>query len=101
MPLSEGKLTITPAGPGTEETEGEEHRKILIAPPDDSRRDIPRDEAKGRAWLPWRSHGCEHGLRSHEIAPDGSIKEIGDLYQKVGLRRKPKAVSSQQWAGAR
>ena len=97
MPLDQDELTIPPDSPGTEETEDGERREVLIAPPDDSRQHVQRDEAKGRACPPWRSHGCEHGLRSHGIAPGGSIIEIGDLSQKVAPRRKPKSISSRQW----
>lgn len=79
MPLDQDELTITPDSPGTEETEDGERREVLIAPPDDARRHVQRDEAKGRACPPWRSHGCEHGSRSHRIAPDGSVRERVDL----------------------
>jgi hypothetical protein len=96
MPLDQDELTITPDNPGTEKTKGGEHIKILIVPPDDSRRHVQRDEAKGRACPPWRSHGCEHGSRSHRIAPDGSVQEIVDLAPTTTLRRKPKAISSRQ-----
>jgi hypothetical protein len=101
MPPDRGEPAIIPAGPGTEETEGEERRKILTVPPEGVRQHVPSDEAKGRTWLPWRSHDCDHGLRSHKVGLDGSVQEIGDLSQKIAPRRKPKAVSSRQWAEAR
>jgi len=36
---------------------------------------MPLDQGKP----PWWSHGCEHGSRSHRIAPDGSVRERVDL----------------------
>ncbi len=48
MPLDQDGFTITPDSPGTEETEDGERREVLIAPPDDSRQHVQRDEAKGR-----------------------------------------------------
>lgn len=69
------KLAINPAGHRTEGIEGEEHL---------------------RAWLPWQSNGCEHGLKPHAINPDGTIREIGHP-KPAKSRRKPKEVSSQQW----
>lgn len=36
MPPDQDTQTVIPAGPGTEETEGGEHRKILGAPPESS-----------------------------------------------------------------
>lgn len=61
----------------------------------EGRRHIPRDEAKGKAWLSWRSHGCKRGLKAHQVNSDGSIREIVDSMPEP--RRKPKTVSSRQW----
>ncbi len=101
MPPDSSCMRAVRPGHRTRDIEGEEHRKILIAPPDDTRQHIQRDKAKSRAWLPWRSHGCDHGLRSHKIGPDGSVQEIGDLSPKTAQRRKPKSVSTRQWTGRR
>lgn len=75
------EVAILP-GPSTRGTEGRRHLRAL-------------SEAKGEAWLPWRSNGCEHGLRPHSVQPDGSVKEFEDT--EPAPRRKPKAVSSRQW----
>jgi hypothetical protein len=56
---------------------------------------ISRAEAQRRAWLTWRSHGCEHGDRLHGVNPDGTIKEI--VEPATTPQRKPKGVSSRQW----
>jgi hypothetical protein len=70
-------------GHRTRDTEGGEHR-------------APRsDEAGGKAWLTWRSYGRDHGLKAHEVKPDGTIIEMHDP-QPVP-RKKPKGVSSRQW----
>ena len=39
---------------------------------------VPSHEARGLAWLPWRTHGCDHGLRPHHVNSDGTVREIGD-----------------------
>jgi hypothetical protein len=49
------------------------------------------------AWLPWRSSGCDHGIKGHRIAVDGSIIEVPDI--KIRPRKKPKNVSGRQWGG--
>ena len=77
--------------PGREATEGEKHRRTHIQ----------ADEARGRAWLPWHSNKQDRGLKPHKVRPDGSIVEIGDLATPARERRKPKAISSHQWAGAK
>jgi hypothetical protein len=76
-----------PDGHRTEAIEGVEHL----------REHISCDECRNSAWLIWKSNGCEHGLKSHKVNPDGSIKEIGDLAPQK--RKKPKGVSSRQWEG--
>jgi hypothetical protein len=48
-----------------------------------------------RAFLPWKSNGCEHGIRPHLVLESGKIVEIGDRSGKP--RKKPKAISSRQW----
>jgi len=83
---SDSILSVIPAGPRTEETEGEEHHRTHI----------PRDEAKSLVWLSWRSNACEHGLTRHRFEKNGTIVEIGDLGPVV-QRKKPKSVSSRQW----
>ena len=71
-------------GPGAEE------------PPRTAEAHVPRsDEAHGLAWLTWRSKGCDHGIRGHKIALDGSIIEMVDPAPRQ--RKKPKEVSSKQW----
>jgi len=57
------------------------------------------DEARGLAWLTWRSCGCDHGIKGHKVAEDGSIIEVQEI--KTRPRKKPKAVSSRQWGGRR
>ncbi len=101
MPPDSSCMLAVQPGHRTRDTEGEEHREIMTSPLDDVRQHVQRDEAKGRAWLPWRSHGCNHGLRPHKIGPDGSVQEIGDLSLKATPRRKPKSVSTRQWTGRR
>lgn len=76
---------ITPDGPRTEEIEGEEHQRAFV----------PRAEAHDKAWLPWKSNGCERGLKTHGVNPDGSIREI--METTATSRQKPKAISSRQW----
>ena len=73
--------------PGLGATEGEKHRRAHI----------PRDDARGLAWLSWQSHGLEHGMKPHKVGPDGSVQEIGDRASEAARRRKPKVVSSSQW----
>lgn len=74
------------AGEPPRKATGGEHRRA------------PRsDEAHGLAWLTWRSNGCEHGLKAHNVATDGSIVEIYDPAPEP--RRKPKGVSARQWGG--
>ena len=43
-----------PAGPRTEVTKGEKHRRVFI----------PSSEPHDLAWLTWWSNGCEHGLKA-------------------------------------
>jgi len=62
----------TTPGREPETTKGEEHRRAHI----------PRDDARGLAWLPWKSRGREHGLHPHKVGSDGSVREIGDLAPK-------------------
>jgi hypothetical protein len=100
MPPDRAKRSFILPGPSTRGTEGGEHRKILIAPPDDARQHVQKDEARGRTWLSWRSHGCGHGLKSHTVSLDGSVREIGDISSKPAPRRKPKGVSSRRWRQA-
>ena len=50
-----------------------------------------------RAFLTWKSNGCEHGIRPHLVLGSGKIIEIGDRSGKS--RKKPKAVSSRQFGG--
>jgi hypothetical protein len=72
------------AGEPPRKATGGEHRRA------------PRsDEAHGLAWLPWRSNGCDHGIKGHRIAVDGSIIEAPDI--KTRHHKKPKAVSARQW----
>lgn len=72
------------AGEPPRKATGGEHRRT------------PRsDEAHGLAWLTWRSCGCDHGIKGHKVAPDGSIIEVSEM--KTRPRRKPKAVSARQW----
>lgn len=78
------RATVLP-GPSTRDTEGEKHRRIFI----------PKAEAQSKAWLPWKSHGREHGLKAHRVNSDGFIKEIEE--RQVTPRRKPKSISSHQW----
>lgn len=85
MPPDEPGAAIYPAWSRTRDTKGGEHRHVS------------RDEALGRAWLSWRSHGCDHGLKPHKIGPAGAIRETGDRAPEATSRRKPKAVSSRQW----
>jgi hypothetical protein len=78
-------------------------RRKYIAPASDTpgltggskeNRHISRDEAQRFAWLNWQSNGCEHGLKRHHVALDGTIQEICDL-----PRRKSKGVSTRQFGG--
>ncbi len=74
---------------------GEPPRKVTGG----KHRRAPRsDEAHGLAWLPWRSCGCEHGIKGHEVAEGGSIIEVLDI--NIRQRKKPKAVSARQWGRA-
>ena len=73
--------------PGLEANEGGKHRRAHV----------PRDDARGLAWLSWRSHELEHGMKPHKVSPDGSIQEIGDRASRIAPKRKPKAISSRQW----
>jgi len=79
--------------PGLGATEGRKRRKIIVEKV--RRTHIPPYEGKSKTWLSWKSHKCEHGLRSHEVQPDGSISEIEEPVPAP--RRKPKTVSSRQW----
>jgi len=79
-------LSSLGAGEPPRKATGGEHRRA------------PRsDEARGLAWLPWRSSGCDHGIKGHRIAVDGSIIEVPDI--KIRPRKKPKNVSGRQWGG--
>jgi hypothetical protein len=53
---------------------------------------VPRHEARGLAWLPWRSHGLEHGDRPHKVGPDGIVQEIGDR----AIKPKPEGIRVRQ-----
>jgi hypothetical protein len=77
-------ISVLP-GHRTGDMEGREHRRAFT----------PSSEAHDRAWLTWRSNGCERGLKAHRVAADGSIVEIYDPAPEA--RRKPKAVSARQW----
>ena len=95
----QSEATITPAGHRTEEA-GEEHREYIALTSDTpgltggskENRRVSRDEARNRTWLKWQSNDCEHGLKRHVVALDGTVQEINDL-----PRRKPNVVSSRQW----
>lgn len=76
------------SGPGA----GEPPRKAISG---EHRRPPRSDEAYGLAWLTWRSCGCDHGIKGHKIAEDGSIIEVPEI--KTRPHKKPKAVSSRQW----
>ena len=78
------RSTSTASGREPETGKGEKHRRAHI----------PRDEARGLAWLPWKSHGREHGLHLHKVGPDGSVQEIGDLALKP--KPKPEAIRMRQ-----
>lgn len=71
--------------------------RIGGADPERRRAHISRDEARGRAWLPWESNGCGHGDKLHRICLDGAIQETGDRARQAASRKKPKAISSWQW----
>ena len=58
---------------------------------------ISRAESHNKAWLTWRSHGCEHGDRLHGVNPDGTIREI--VEPVTTPRRKPKSISTRQFGG--
>ena len=94
--------TINPAGQRTEGAIPERREYIAHAsdtPPltggSKENKHISRDEARGLAWLTWRSNGCEHGLKQHKIAKNGYVYETGD--RPIEPRRKSKGVSSRQW----
>lgn len=89
MPPDRIKLAIAPLGAslGTQQIEGEKHLRAHI----------PRDEARGLAWLPWSSDGLEHGSKLHKVGQDGVVQETGDRACRAAIRRKPKAISSRQW----
>ncbi|OPX77214.1 MAG: hypothetical protein A4E44_00145 [Methanosaeta sp. PtaB.Bin018] len=80
-------LSRSGAGEPPGKAAGEGHRRAPRA-----------DEAHGLAWLTWRSNGCDHGIRGHKVAEDGSIIEVPDI--KTRPHRKPKAVSARQWGRA-
>ena len=80
------EATVIPYDPGIG-GEGEGHRHIS------------RDEVRGRAWLPWKSNGCEHGLRRHLVGIDGVIQETGDRDHQAATRKKPRVISSRQYEG--
>lgn len=84
--MTERTQDTIPLGPSTRDTKGESY----------PRSHIPRDEAKGLAWMSWKSNGCEHGLKQHHINPDGTIQEMSDS-KSVNTRQKPKEISSRQW----
>jgi len=79
-------LSSLGAGEPPRRATSEEHRRA------------PRsDEAHGLAWLTWRSCGCDHGIKGHKVAEDGSIIEVSEI--KTRPHKKPKAVSARQWGG--
>ena len=85
MIVDQNPSSLGAGGPPRKATGGE-HRRA------------PRsDEAHGLAWLPWRPNGCDHGIKGHRIAVDGSIIEAPDI--KTRHHKKPKAVSARQWGG--
>lgn len=94
-PDSDSDASDMPGGHSTEETEGEEHRKFIIAPLGSARQHVPRDEARHLTWLSWQTNGRGHGLAKHKFNRDGTVREIHD--PAPPRRRKPKAVSSKQW----
>lgn len=79
--MTEVRKTTTP-GRDPETYEGGKHR----------RSHIPRDEARGLAWLPWRSNGCDHGLLPHHVNKDGTVQEIGEPEPKP----KPDVIRMRQ-----
>lgn len=56
---------------------------------------IPKTEAESKAWLKWKSNRCEHGLKKHQVNPDGTIQENKDPLPSPC--KKPKAISSRQF----
>lgn len=94
-PGSDSEAALLP-GPRTRDTEGEECPQNLekYSEQEVKLRDIPAPEV-WRAWLPWASNGCEHGLKCHKIAKNGYVYESEDVPTEP--KRKPKAVSSRQW----
>ena len=83
MPENISVATATPPKSGDNEGEGHRH--------------VSRDEARGIAWLTWRSHGCERGLKRHKIATNGYVHEIEE--RPIEPRRKSKAISTKQFGG--
>jgi hypothetical protein len=75
---------------GREATEGEKHRRAYISP----------EEPRGRAWLPWKSHRCEHGLRLHKVGSDGLVQEIEDKSGQVVTKKKPRRLAPGSGRGA-
>ena len=88
MPPDSLKDPAVLPGPRTRGTKGEKYPRAHIS----------RAEANNRAWLSWKTHGCEHGLKSHKVNPDGTIEEIEDSDPEP--RRKPKSISQRQWGEA-
>jgi hypothetical protein len=60
---------------------------------------IPPYEAQGWAWLPWKSNGCDHGLKLHKVGLDGVVQETRDSACPAASRKKPNAVSLRQRSG--
>jgi hypothetical protein len=76
-------------GPRTMDTKVREHRRAHIPP----------YEAQGRAWLSWKSNGCDHGLKLHKVGLDGVVQEARDSACPAATRKKPNAVSLRQRSG--
>lgn len=84
MIVDHGPSSLGAGEPPRRATNGE-HRRAHVS----------RDEARSVAWLPWWSNGCEHGIKSHKVAEDGSIIEVPEI--KTRPHKKPRAVSTRQW----
>lgn len=83
MPPDKRSATTT-SGREPETTKEREYRRAHVS----------RDEARSMVWLPWWSNGCEHGIKSHKVAEDGSIIEVPEI--KTRPHKKPRAVSTRQ-----
>jgi DNA repair photolyase len=82
-------------GPRTRDTEGIKHLRVIEGKK--KRFHIPKCECERKAILPWKSNGCDHGLKKHKVEPDGSMEEMGDLALTSQLEKrkpKPKSISS-------